>query len=187
MQGNEPVYDHPRMFTSPLPDTDSTVSSPTIIKSTSALSEFTFSDPKAQFQDKKHQSESFLPSKQTSIGSVHYDIKTDYNKLIKTTSVMIDLVGRILIRLETKLVPLKKRIEILEQFWNESAVLSEWIESAKVDIKEKKGITEDKKVSFITSDLDVVKHNYYYLIFSIASCRGYDLEETNGFLTERIS
>lgn len=144
-QGSEPVYDHPRMFTSPLPDAEPS-DSQVNFKSTSALSSPS-PDLKAQFKTKKHQSESMLPSKQTSIGSVHYDIKPDYEKLVKTTSVMIDLVGRIITRLETKLVSLKERIRILEQFWSESTALSEWIDTAKVDIREKKGISEDKKVN----------------------------------------
>jgi hypothetical protein len=118
VEGEEPVYAHPKMVAMALPQ------SPT---NTSPLPEL------------------LEPHQGMKIGSMEYNGKMDQEKLVRTTSVLIDLVGRVVNQLESRSSKLTERFELLQRFWNESGGFDEWIETIQNDIKNKKGITEDTK------------------------------------------
>ena len=166
--GKDPVYDHPRMFMSHLPGPPS-----------NDEEYVTFQNPKdTSFEKSKdsthvnlnmhpdqadsisentethaisHHSESVLPQKATGVGSIRFDVKTDYNKLLKTISLLIDLVIRAIAELESKFGQIQEWTFPLERFWTESNGLSVWINETKVAVKEKKGIAEDTQVSIASN------------------------------------
>ena len=166
--GKNPVYDHPRMFMCPLPGTQSNDEEYVTFQKSKDTSfkrcnESTYASlnihpdqadsisQNTETDTKSHHSESIIPQKATGVGSICYDVKTDYDKLLKTISLLIDLVIRAIAELESKLGQIQERMFPLERFWTESNGLSVWINETEVAVKKKNGIAEDTQVSIASN------------------------------------
>lgn len=167
--GNDPVYDHPRMFMCPMPGphnddkeyvTFQKSKDTSFEKSKESTNANLNINPdqadsisqNTETHTKSHQSESIIPQKATDVGSICYDVKTDYDKLLKTILLLIDLVIRAIAELESKFGQIQERMLPLERFWAECNGLSVWINETKVALKERKGIAQDTQVSNIQAN-----------------------------------
>lgn len=148
IEGNEPTYDYPRMFATPLPQ----------------------DSPSHTMQTHSHttqtQTDSILPSRRTSLGTVHCDMTVDYEKVAKTTGLLINLVERIVSRLESKVISLGERRGKVESFWSNSTALSEWMYKMKVDVKDKRGRNENIQVR----EKDLKFKCTFYMYICVYSC-----------------
>ena len=80
------------------------------------------------------------------MGTMHCDMVVDYEKAVKTAGLLVGLVERIIGRLESKHSLLCERGRILEQFWSESSLLSEWLVRTRLEVKGKKGLSDNNQV-----------------------------------------
>ena len=155
VEGDEHTYDHPRTVTTTLPPPPSSPLSPS---------------SHTPFETETHSSEttnSVQKKRRGSVGTMHCDMVVDYEKAVKTTGLLVGLVERIIGRLESKNALLCERSRLIEQFWNESSILSEWLVKMRLELKGKRGgVSDNNQVrgsSIIIITIIIISFYFYFL------------------------